>query len=57
MWRVKNTTAAAKRSKTASGEDGFSFIEYCYQEWDAPTRWIVKSSEGSVPYKNPKKEK
>jgi hypothetical protein len=55
MWRVKNTTAATKRSKTASGKK--ESVEYCYQEWDAPTRWIVKSSEGSVPYKNPKKKK
>jgi len=55
MWRVKNTTAATKRSKTASGKK--ESVEYCYQEWVVPTRWIVESPEGSVPYKNPKKKK
>ena len=55
MWKVKNTNAATKRSKTAS--DKKEPIGYCYQEWVTPIRWIVKSSEGSVPYRNPKKEK
>ena len=55
MWKVKNTSAATKRSKTAS--DKKEPIEYCYQEWVAPTQWIVKSSEGSIPYKNSKKKK
>ena len=55
MWEVKNQNAAARRSKTAS--DKKESVEYCYQEWVAPTQWIVKSSKGSVPYRNPKKEK
>jgi hypothetical protein len=54
MWQVKNSSAATKRSKTASGKK--ESVEYCYQEWVAPTQWLVKSAEGSVPYRNPKKE-
>ena len=56
---MKNSSAATKRSKTAKdyrSSDYHESIEYCYQEWVAPTQWLVKSTEGSVPYRNPKKE-
>ena len=60
MWQMKNSSAATKRSKTAKNyrsSEYYESIEYCYQEWVAPTQWLVKSTEGSVPYRNPKKEK
>ena len=69
MWKLKNTNATRRRSKTVSKKkseyrDPSLFngsVEYCYQEWDAPKRWVVemepKGSEPTqVPYKNPAKE-
>ena len=60
MWKVKNQNAATRRSKTAS--DKKESVEYCYQEWVAPTRWIVHIEPKGfkptqTPYRNPKKEK
>ena len=68
-WELKKSQATRRRSKTVSKEkseyrDPSLFngsVEYCYQEWIAPTRWIVEMEpKGSVPtqvpYRNPAKE-
>ena len=60
MWKLKNTNATRRRSKTVSKKKSDS-VEYCYQEWDTPKRWVVEMEpKGSVPtqvpYRNPAKE-
>ena len=52
MWQVKNSSAATKRSKTASGKK--ESVEYCYQEWVTPTQWTVQMEpKGSIPTQVP----
>ena len=60
-WELKKSQATRRRSKTVSKEKSGS-VEYCYQDWVAPTRWVVEMEPKGfkptqVPYRNPAKEK
>ena len=38
MWKLKNNLASIKKAKST-----IKPIEYCYQKWVAPTRWVKKN--------------
>ena len=38
MWKLKNNLASIRRAKST-----IKPIEYCYQKWVAPIRWVKKN--------------